>query len=229
MTRGQSSGVRAIGAPELHRGYTIRFGTKSDSSYRWFIRWTQLIAGLFLFGFSAALMIRSGLGVGPWDAFHLGLAEITRLSIGGASVLVGLLILCGTYFLGVRPGPGTIANMILIGIVIDLLLPLISHASGWIEATSYHVAGIALMGLATGMYIAPRLGEGPRDGLMLGLAAVTGRSVTQIRAGVEITVLMLGWVMGGTVGIGTVLFALGIGPAVTLSLRIFRVPQGLRA
>ncbi|HEX7048908.1 MAG TPA: hypothetical protein VF188_01750 [Longimicrobiales bacterium] len=186
-------------------------------------RWIQLIVGLFLYGVAIALMIRSGLGLGPWDAFHVGLHRLTGMTVGVASIVVGLVIIIGTLFIGVRPGPGTLANMVLIGVFIDLLLPLIpAQAGGWL-GLAYHVTGIVLTGLATGFYIAPGFGKGPRDGLMLGLAGRTGWSVRRVRTGIEATVLVLGWMMGAKIGIGTILFAAGIGPVTQWGLRLFGV------
>jgi uncharacterized protein len=168
------------------------------------------------------LMIRSGLGLGPWDAFHVGLSRLTGVSVGTASIGVGVAIVGGSLLLGVRPGPGTVANMILIGVFIDLLLPIVPDAAGW-GMLPYHLGGIGLLGLATGMYIAAGLGKGPRDGMMLGVSARTGMSVSRVRTGIEATVLVLGWAMGGRVGVGTVLFALAIGPVTQWGLQLFGV------
>ncbi|HSH46962.1 MAG TPA: hypothetical protein VK966_14040 [Longimicrobiales bacterium] len=191
-------------------------------------RWTRLLAGLFLFGVSIVLMIRSGLGLGPWDAFHVGLYHLTGMTVGTATIVVGLVIVVGTWFIGERPGPGTIANMVLIGIFVDLLLPVLPEATSWQVGLPYHLAGIGLTGVATGLYISPGLGRGPRDGLMLALAERTGQSVQRVRTVIEITVLALGWAMGGTVGVGTVLFALGIGPVTQWSLHWFGIAPGRR-
>lgn len=188
-------------------------------------RWAQLVVGLFAFALATTLMIRSGLGLGPWDAFHVGLGRLTGMSVGVASIAVGFAILCGTWTIGVRPGPGTLANMVLIGIFIDVLLPVIPPATGWL-ALPAHLFGIGLVGMATGLYIAPGLGEGPRDGLMLGLAERTGMTVRRVRTLLEVAVLVLGWAMGATIGIGTILFALGVGPAAQWGLRLFGVEPG---
>lgn len=166
-------------------------------------------------------MIRSGLGLGPWDAFHVGIHELTGMSIGSASIAVGFLILIGTYFMGVRIGAGTIANMILIGVFIDLLLPVTPVAGTWKLGLVYYATGILTAGMATGMYIGAGMGEGPRDGLMMGLSRHTGWTVRRVRTLIEMCVLLLGWLMGGAVGVGTVLFTLGIGPSVHWGLQIF--------
>ena len=185
-------------------------------------RWALLVLGLFVYGLAVSLMIRSEFGLGPWDAFHVGLHRLTGVSVGVASIVVGVAIVGGTLFVGVRPGPGTVANMILIGVFIDLLLPVLPAASGWLRPV-YHVAGMVLTGFATGLYIAPGLGQGPRDGLMLGIAARSGWSVRRVRTGIELTVLAIGWTLGATVGPGTLIFALGIGPATQWGLRLFGV------
>lgn len=185
------------------------------------LRWVQLVVGLFGYGAAVALMIRSGLGLGPWDAFHVGIHEITGMTIGTASIVVGFLILIGTYFMGVRIGAGTVANMILIGVFIDLLLPATPAAIDWRWGLAYYAGGILTAGLATGMYIGAGMGEGPRDGLMMGLSRHTGWPVRRVRTLIEMCVLLLGWLMGGAVGVGTILFTLGIGPSVQWGLEIF--------
>jgi hypothetical protein len=166
-------------------------------------------------------MIQSGLGLGPWDAFHVGLNRLTGISVGMASILVGLVIVAGSYFLRIRPGPGTIANMVLIGLFIDLILPRISPAEHWLTGLVYYLVAIPLAGFATGMYMGARLGNGPRDGLMIGLATAKGWPVHRVRTAIELSALAGGWAMGGTIGIGTVIFALTIGPAAQLGLRFF--------
>jgi len=183
-------------------------------------KWAQVVVGLFLFAVAMALLIRSGLGLGPWDAFHVGVSTWSGVSVGVAIVVVGFVILIAGLFLGVRPGPATIANMFLIGVFLDLILPHIPEAGAW-TAVPYHIGGIALWGLATGLYIAPGLGKGPRDGLMLGIAQRSGWPVGRVRTGIELAVLGAGWLLGGPVGVGTVLFALGIGPATEWGLGLF--------
>jgi uncharacterized protein len=185
------------------------------------IRWAQLLTGVTGFGLAIALMIRSGLGLGPWDAFHLGIHELTGISVGTASVLVGLVIIVGTLKLGIRPGFGTVANMALIGIVIDLSLAYVPEAQGWVEGLGYYAVGIVVVGLATGMYIGAGLGNGPRDGLILGIAMRRGWSIRRVRTVIELFVLGLGWGMGGTIGVGTVIFALSIGPVTQIGLQLF--------
>lgn len=185
--------------------------------------WTQLIVGLFGIGVAIPLMIRSGLGLGPWDAFHVGLHNITGITVGTASILVGLVIVLGSVRLGIRPGPGTIANMVLIGIFIDLAMPFVPEAEGWLIGVGYYLVGIGLVGLSTGMYMGARLGDGPRDGLMVGISRRQGWPVRRVRTIIELSALGGGWAMGGAIGLGTVLFALLAGPATQYGLELFGV------
>lgn len=183
-------------------------------------RWLRLIAGLFVFGISINLMIASGLGLGPWDAFHVGIARLTGISVGAASMAAGAVIVAGSWWIGIRPGPGTLANMVLVGVFIDVVQPVMPRAPSFAWGLAYYAAAIPLSGLATGFYIAPGLGRGPRDGLMLGLADRTGWSVRRVRTLIELSVLGAGWAMGGRLGAGTLIFALGVGPAVQWGLRV---------
>jgi len=185
-------------------------------------RWVQLLVGLFCYGVAMSLLLRSGLGLGPWDAFHVGLSNWSGIRVGVVIALVGLVLIVGTRFIGVQPGPGTLANMVLVGLFLELVLPFVPEANVWM-GLPYHLAGILLTGIATGLYIAPGLGKGPRDGLMLGLAQRTGWQVRHVRTGIEVSVLLLGWSLGGRIGFGTLLFAVGIGPATEWGLRWFGV------
>lgn len=189
--------------------------------HRYLIRWAQLLSGLFILTVGIALMIRSELGLGPWDAFHVGLHRLTGLSIGGATIVTGLVIVVGTLFIGIRPGMGTVANMLLIGAALDVVLPRLPSATHWGWGLVYHLTGIGLSGIATGLYIAAGLGMGPRDGLMVGLSDRTGWAVRRVRTLIEMSALAAGWAMGGTVGVGTVLFTLTIGPSVQWGLQLF--------
>jgi len=184
-------------------------------------QWTQLFAGLLGIGVAAPLMIRSGLGLGPWDAFHVGIHELTGISVGAASILVGLVVLLCSRLFGVRPGIGTMANMLLIGIFIDLLLPRVPAAASLSGGLSYYAVAIVLGGLSTGLYMGAGLGHGPRDGLMMGISGRYGWRVRRVRTVIELCALFGGWMMGGAVGIGTVLFAVCIGPMVQLGLQLF--------
>lgn len=182
--------------------------------------WVQLVIGLFGYGVAVALMIQSQLGLGPWDAFHVGVETLTGIPVGQVSIYAGLLIIVGTWFIGVRPGLGTISNMILIGVFIDLLLPVLPQAHGWGMGLAYFIPGLLICGLSTGFYIGAGLGNGPRDGLMVGLRQRTRWPVRRIRTLIELVVLLFGWLMGGPIGLGTLLFAFGIGPAAQWGMRV---------
>lgn len=183
-------------------------------------RWTRLMVGLFGCGLSIALMIRSHLGLGPWDALHVGLHNLTGLTIGAVSILIGVVILCGTWFMQVRPGVGTVVNMVMIGVFIDILLPVVPDAPhvGW--GSAYYLAAIVIFGYATGLYLAAGMGSGPRDGLMIVLSERTRAPVRRVRTLVEMAVLGAGWAMGGRVGFGTILFALTVGPAMQWGMQV---------
>ncbi|HET7322479.1 MAG TPA: hypothetical protein VFI96_08305 [Longimicrobiaceae bacterium] len=178
------------------------------------------MVGLFGCSLAVVLMIRSRLGLGPWDAFHVGLYRITGLTVGTVSILVGLVIICGTWFINVRPGAGTLVNMVMIGVFIDLLLPVIPDASDWRWGLAYYATAIVVFGVATGLYLGARLGSGPRDGLMIGLSERSGWPVRRVRTLVELGVLAAGWAMGGRVGFGTILFALTVGPAMQWGMEL---------
>jgi uncharacterized membrane protein YczE len=186
-------------------------------------RLAQLYIGLVCYGLAGALQVRSGLGLDPWDVFHQGLARHLGLAIGTVVILVGASVLLLWIPLRQRPGVGTLSNVVLIGVSMNaalMWLPRV-HVLGW-RITDL-LAGVLLCGLATGMYIGANLGPGPRDGLMTGLARRTGRSIGLTRTVLELTVLATGWLLGGTVGIGTVVFALGIGPLVQVFMPLFEV------
>ncbi|BBX83269.1 membrane protein [Mycolicibacterium aubagnense] len=178
-----------------------------------------LLAGLSGYGLSMALFVRAGLGLDPWDVFHQGLAKHTGLTIGGATALVGVVVLLGWIPLRTRPGIGTVANVIVISITVDAALAVLPQPATLPVRTVMMVGAVVLNALSTVMYIGAGMGPGPRDGLMTGLVARTGWSVRLVRTGIEVTVLATGWLLGGTVGIGTVVYALGIGPLVQLVLR----------
>jgi uncharacterized membrane protein YczE len=194
-------------------------------------RLTQLYAGLALYGFSMALQIRAGLGLDPWDVFHQGVAERTGWTFGTVTVVVGALVLLAWVPLRQLPGFGTVSNVVVIGVAVDASLWLLPAPDGAPARWAFLVLGIVLNGVAGGCYIGAGLGPGPRDGLMTGLVRVTGRSVRVVRTAIELGVLAAGWLLGGTVGIGTVLYALAIGPLVhallpPLTVRPAPAPDG---
>ncbi|MFF5520634.1 membrane protein YczE [Streptomyces coeruleorubidus] len=188
-------------------------------------RLTQLYAGLALYGASSALLVRSGLGLEPWNVLHQGLAERTGLSIGAVLTIVGAAVLLAWIPLRQRPGLGTVSNVLVIGMAMDATLALVPGAHGWTLRVGMMVAGIVLNGAATGLYIAARFGPGPRDGLMTGLHQRTGVSIRLVRTVIEFTVVATGFALGGTVGFGTLLYAVAIGPLAQLFLRVFAVPS----
>jgi uncharacterized membrane protein YczE len=184
-------------------------------------RLAQLYIGLLLYGFGAGLQVRAGLGLDPWDVFHQGVARHVGLAIGTVLIIVGALVLLLWIPLRQRPGLGTISNVVLIGVSLNVSLRLVPNIHGLAWRIAVLVLGILLGGVATGMYIGANYGPGPRDGLMTGLARRTGRSIRLVRTGIEVTVLAIGWVLGGTVGIGTVAYAVAIGPLAQIFLPIF--------
>lgn len=188
-------------------------------------RLVQLYVGLALYGASSALLVVSGLGLEPWNVLHQGLAELTGLTIGVVSIIVGAAVLLLWIPLRQRPGLGTVSNVLVVGLAMDGTLALVPDAHGLAVRIPLLLAGILLNGVATGLYISASFGPGPRDGLMTGLHRLTGRSIRLIRTGIEVAVVATGFALGGTVGIGTLLYALAIGPLAQLFLRVFAVPS----
>ncbi|HEX7743816.1 MAG TPA: hypothetical protein VF462_00950 [Micromonosporaceae bacterium] len=180
-------------------------------STNWVPRLVRLAAGLVLFGVSLALLVRARLGLPAWDVLHQGLAHRTGLSFGMVINAVAVAVLLLWIPLRQRPGFGTLANVVVVGLSADAALAVLPPA-GWLPAqVGLLLAGVVLNGIATGLYLGARLGPGPRDGLMTGLAA-RGHSIRVVRTGIELAVLAVGWLLGGTVGVGTVLYAVAIGP-----------------
>ncbi|MDD9207641.1 hypothetical protein PU560_14380 [Georgenia sp. 10Sc9-8] len=181
-------------------------------------RLVQLFVGLSLFGASLAMMVRGALGLAPWDVLHLGVAQQVDLSLGTVVVLTSLVLLLLWIPLREMPGLGTIANAVWVGVALDLTLPVLPDTENLPVRIALMVGGVVLNGLAGALYIGAQLGPGPRDGLMTGLARRTGRSLRVVRTSIEVTVLGLGWLLGGVVGVGTLLYAAGVGPLVQLFL-----------
>ncbi|MFD8913923.1 YitT family protein [Streptomyces sp. NPDC059575] len=188
-------------------------------------RLVQLYGGLALYGASSALLVRADLGMEPWNVLHQGLARLTGLSMGLVLTIVGALVLLLWIPLRQRPGLGTISNVLVIGFALDTTLSVLPAVHGIVARVALLVAGIVLNGAATGLYIAAAFGPGPRDGLMTGLHQRTGRSIRLLRTLVEVAVVATGFALGGTVGVGTVLYALSIGPLAQLFLRVFALPS----
>ncbi|MEU5534885.1 hypothetical protein [Streptomyces sp. NPDC020362] len=189
------------------------------------LRLFQLYAGLALYGASSALLVRAGLGLEPWNVLHQGLSELTGLSMGLVLTIVGAAVLLLWIPLRQRPGLGTVSNVLVIGFAMDATLAALPQAHSLAVRVPLLLGGVVLNGLATGLYISADFGPGPRDGLMTGLHRRTGRSIRQIRTTVEITVVATGFALGGSVGVGTVLYALSIGPLAQFFLRVFAAPS----
>lgn len=186
----------------------------------------QLLIGLWLFGASVALLVRSTLGLDPWDVLHQGLSEKTGVSIGLVVIATSVVVLALWVPLHQRPGVGTMANVVLVGLSLDSTLAFLPTPTELPWRIAFLIAGILGNAVATGLYIGAGLGPGPRDGLMTGLAA-RGVSIRVARTAIEISVLGLGWLLGGTVGIGTVAYALAIGPLAHIFIPLFTIPARL--
>ena len=185
-------------------------------------RLVQLYAGLVLFGASDAMLLLATLGVDPWDVFHQGLARQFGLGVGTWAIIVGAVVLLAWIPLRQRPGIGTVSNVLIVGAVIDLVMATVPPPHGLVVRVLVMLVAVLLNGVATGAYIGAGLGPGPRDGLMTGLAA-RGHSIRVVRTSIELTVLVCGWLLGGTVGVGTVVYALGIGPLAHVFIPLLRV------
>lgn len=188
------------------------------------LRIPQLVLGLILYGVSMALLIRGALGVMPWDVLHQGLARSVPLTFGQIVIITSLVVLLIWIPLRQSPGLGTVANAVLIGLVVDPVLSWVDQPEGWLPRIGLMTAGIVLNAVATAMYIGAQLGPGPRDGLMTGLARTTGGSIRMVRTLIEVGVVVVGFILGGVLGVGTVLYALFIGPLTQAMLPWLVVP-----
>lgn len=188
-------------------------------------RLIQLYFGLMLYGVSTAVYVRANLGADPWNVFHLGVAGLTSVNLGVVIILTGAAVLLLWIPLRQRPGLGTISNVIVLGLAADATLALMPPLESlWLRGLMLGLA-VILNALATGMYIGAGFGAGPRDGLMTGIHARTGWSVRWIRMAIELSVLVIGTLLGGTFGIGTVIYALAIGPLIQICLPWFQLPR----
>ena len=185
-------------------------------------RLLQLYIGLALYGVSTAMFVRADLGADPWNVFHLGVANLLSMNIGVVIIVVGVLVLLAWIPLRQRPGFGTLSNVIMIGLAADAALVVIPGFKSLPARSGLLVTAVILNALATSLYIGAGFGAGPRDGLMTGIHARTGWPVRRIRTAIEVSVLLIGWLLGGTVGVGTVLYALAIGPLIQICLPWFR-------
>lgn len=189
-------------------------------------RLTQLYVGLALFGVSMGLLVRSGLGNMPWDVLHQGLVRQLGGTIGGWSIAVGVVVLLLWIPLRERPGLGTVSNVVLIGVSVDATLAVLPDAGPVAVQVAYLGVGVLLNAFATALYVGARLGPGPRDGLLTGFVRRTGGSVRLVKTAIELSVVLVGWAMGGTLGVGTAVFVLTIGPLVHVFMHRLAVPAG---
>ena len=186
-------------------------------------RLPQLVIGLWLYGVSLALMFRGDLGLAPWDVLHSGFIQHVPITLGQAVVLMSFVVLLAWIPLREVPGVGTVGNAVLVGISVDVTLGMVGPVDGLVGRGLLMIAGVVLCALATAVYIGAQLGRGPRDGLMTGLHRRTGLSIRLVRTALEVTVVVVGLVLGGAIGLGTVVFALAIGPLTQLMLPWFLV------
>lgn len=184
----------------------------------------QLLAGLFFYGFSIGIMIRAGLGVSPWDVLAQGTSLQTGIAFGLVTNLIGLVVLLLWIPLRQKPGVGTVLNVLLVGPSAEVGLAVVDEPAELWGQILLFAGGLTLLAVATGLYIGARMGPGPRDGLMTGLHARFGWPLWAVRTGIEVTVLAIGWALGGAVGLGTVAFALLIGPMVNRTVPFFHIP-----
>ncbi|GEM49859.1 YczE/YyaS/YitT family protein [Deinococcus cellulosilyticus] len=187
-------------------------------------RFVMLLCGLVVCSVAIALMLNAQVGLSPWDALHQGISHHTPLSVGQTTILMGLVVLGVSWaFLRHPVGVGTVLNMALIGLFIDLSLPHLPHPSVLWEQWVQFLLGVVVLGVGTGMYVSSALGAGPRDGLVIALSQNTRWGVKRIRTAIEMVVLLAGFLLGGSVGWGTLAFALLVGPAMSLGMRLFGV------
>jgi uncharacterized membrane protein YczE len=179
-----------------------------------------LLLGLALFGIGIGMMVEAGMGLAPWEALHQGIADQLGLQIGTVSILLGIPILALWWPLGERPGIGTVLNVILIGVATNITIDVIPTAASIPTQLAMMFGGVLVIGLGSATYLSADLGAGPRDGLMTGLHHRFGWSIRRARTAIELSVLVIGWALGGTIGLGTVVFALGIGPIIQFFLGI---------
>lgn len=197
-------------------------------------RWAQFALGIVTMGVGITLMVQAQVGLGPWDVLHEGVSRRIGTPIGTAAIAVGAVVLLLWWPLGERPGPGTLLNMTCLGLVVNELLTWIPPLQPdqmqaelpWLVQVLQMLAGVVLIGIGAGLYISAGFGAGPRDGVMIALVRRTGLSVRLIRTLMELTALTSGWLLGGTVGLGTLAFALGVGPVIQATLAVISLWQG---
>jgi uncharacterized membrane protein YczE len=190
------------------------------------IRLITLLAGLFVYGLGVALTVHAGIGIAPWDVLAQGISIQTGLSFGVATVAVSIIVLICWIPLKVKPGFATVANALLVGLFADFWLMILPDLTAYWQQLAVFVLGVVVVAIATGLYISSRLGSGPRDGLMQGTANALDKPFWIVRTAFEGSVLTIGWLMGGQVREGTLIFALTIGYLVQMSLKAFKIPKG---
>ena len=190
------------------------------------LRLITLFAGLFVYGLGVALTVHAGIGIAPWDVFAQGIAIQSGLTFGVSTVVVSILVLICWIPLKVKPGFGTVANAVLIGLFADFWLLILPELTAYWQQLGVFLLGVVVVGIATGLYISSSLGSGPRDGLMQGTANALDMPFWLVRTAFEGSVLTIGWLMGGQVREGTLIFALTIGYLVQVSMRLFKIPKG---
>lgn len=206
--------------------------TRWRSASRWRTRpgtFALLILGLWAFGTGEALLVSSTLGNAPWTVLAQGLSSRLPISIGVATFLISVVVLLLWIPLRERPGLGTISNAVVIALALQVMVMVLPTPDSTILRLAFVLGGIAIIGIGSGLYLTTNLGPGPRDGWMTGVHVRTGWPISAVRLGIEVTVVVLGWLLGGTVGIGTVLFALLVGPAVGYGLRLANAVGGVGA
>ncbi len=187
-------------------------------------RVAQLLVGLFFYGFAIAMMVRAAIGVAPWDVLTQGISKQTGIEFGWVTNIVGAVVLLLWIPIRQKPGIGTVANVLLIGPSAQVGLTVLPEVTVLWQQVLLFAGGLALLAIATGLYIGARFGPGPRDGLMTGIHHRWGWKIWKVRTSIEVVVLLVGWLLGGNVGVGTVAFALLIGPMVNVTLPLLRVP-----
>ena len=190
------------------------------------IRLVTLLAGLFVYGLGVALTVHAGIGIAPWDVLAQGISIQAGLSFGVATVAVSIVVLICWIPLKVKPGFATIANALLVGLFADFWLMILPELTAYWQQLAVFMLGVVVVAIATGLYISSRLGSGPRDGLMQGTANALDKPFWIVRTAFEGSVLTIGWLMGGQVREGTLVFALTIGYLVQMSLKAFKIPKG---
>jgi uncharacterized membrane protein YczE len=190
------------------------------------LRLVTLFAGLFVYGLGVALTVHAGIGIAPWDVLAQGISIQTGLSFGVATVVVSILVLVCWIPIKVKPGFGTVANALFVGLFADFWLQILPDLTAYWQQLAVFMVGVVVVAIATGLYISSRLGSGPRDGLMQGTANALDKPFWLVRTAFEGSVLTIGWLMGGQVREGTLLFALTIGYLVQISLKAFKIPKG---